>query len=543
MKKHTKLVLIIGIVFCYTPFSYASSDNNGPYSPAVVFPAIANFIKASLATAASQIVVHEMLQGWQSTKAQGESLWEYLTAAKPKLNTITHEELISRPDLTINTLKSLPHEIQTVLNNEQASGTGEHQFMLLYGLPGTGKTTLAQQIALHTGGNYYHVHQKMFDNYSDATVARFLRAYVETISKQTADGKVSTLHLEEFGKQLGKSQQNNDIHSFNHGKYENTWKDLLQDLEKNYPKVRVVACSNFGQDESSELFNSAIANERAHVIKIGAPNESARKTYFTSTCIAHLENQGVKQTKHQTQSAKNQTDRNNKLTHDYIVTAAMHAAAQHKHDDKINQLSTPWTLGRLIQPWLWEDTWNKNSTARNLTTQGYYTPIVDHNLTSATPEQAQLYSDLTAGLRYRQLNEITEVARIDKLAQIERMKTRKEQDNSAYTINKKNRTFSLPDRITMPNKSDDNNSNEIITASFGTIQPHDLVRAAAIKRKQELHRLMNTHPKATAEINKELSTMPVTDIKDLVKKFVAKRNNDIKRGPIDLIESKKNDLT
>ncbi len=533
MKKHTKLILIIGIVFCYTPFSCASSNNNGPYSPAVVIPAITHFIQTSLAAAASQIVIHEILNGWQSTKVKGENLWEYLTATQPKLATTTHQELKSRPDLNKNTFTSLPDEIQTILKKEQASGTGEHQFILLYGIPGTGKTTLAQQIALHTGGNYYHVHQKSLDNYSDATIARFLRAYVEMISHDTTDGKVSTLHLEEFGKQFGKSMHN-DVHSLNHGRYENTWKELLQDLEKNYPKVRVIACSNFGQDEKAEIFHNAIANERAHIIKINAPNECARKAYFTSTCTAHLENQGVKQSKHQTQVTNNQSDRDNNLTRNHLVTAAMHAAAQHKHDDKINQVTIPWTLGKLIQPWLWEDIWNKNSTARNLKTQGYFTPIVNYDLKNATTEQAQLYAELTKNLRYRQLNEITESARIEKLAQIERMKKRTNQQNSAYIIDTTNRTFSLP----IQNECDNNSSNNdtITTIPFGKIQPHDLVIAAAIARKQYL----DQHQEITAEINKELSTIPVTDIKDLAKKLIAKRQKDIMSATKDLIEAKKN---
>ena len=518
MKKHTQLTLLIGIVFCHTSLSIASSNDNGPYSPAIVIPAIMHFVKASMAAAASHIIVNEIAHSWQKTKTDTESFWEYLTASKPKLATTTHEELQVRPDLTTNTLKSLPEKIQAILNNEQASGTGEHQLMLLYGLPGTGKTTLAQQIALYTGGNYYHVHQQSLDNYSDATVARFLRGYVETISHETADGKVSTLHLEEFGKQLGKSMQN-DVHNLNHGKYENTWKDLLQDLEKKYPKVRVVACSNFGQDEKAEMFNSAIANERAHIVKIDAPNEFARKTYFASTCIAHLENQGIKQAQHQTQSAHTQAERNRMLNKEYCVTAAMHAAAIGKHEDKIRKLSTPWTLGVMAQPWIWSDVWTKNSAAQNLKAQGYFTPIVNHDLTKATKEQAATYASLTDGLRYRQLNEITESARIDKLAQIQRMKKRAAQSAPGYTIDIENRTFSLATQSESDGNSSSSNDTTI-TVPFGKIRPHDLVRAAAIQRKQNLHAVMSAHPKLKDKLQQEISTLPVTDIKSLAEKLV-----------------------
>jgi len=542
MKKHTKLMVLIGILFCNISIIQASNNNNGPYSPAIIIPTIVNFIKVALATAASQIIVHEILQGWQITKTNSESLWEYLTASQPKLDTITHEELQSQPNLIINTLQSLPEKIQTILNTEQASGTGEHQFMLLYGLPGTGKTTLAQQIALHTGGNYYHVHQKLLDNYSDATVARFLRAYVQTISDQTTDGKVSTLHLEEFGKQLGKSKQNNDIHNFKHGQYENTWKELLQDLEINYPKVRVIACSNFGQDENSEIFNNAIANERAHIIKIDEPNETARKTYFTATCIAHLENQGIKQSQNITQSIKNQTARNDELSKDYFITQAMHAAAQHKHTDKINKLSTPWNIAIIMQPWLWNDTWNKNNAAQNLNTQGYHTPIVDYNIKNPMPAQAQMYADLTNGLRYRQLNEITELARIDKLQQIQRMKQKQIKNNTAYIIDTKNRTFSIKTNAELNNNND--NAIETITAPFGTIQPHDLIRAATIQRKKDLLELKTTHPEITVEINKELKQLPATDIKDLAQKLKNKQLQIIAQEYKNNIDIKNNgDLT
>lgn len=95
--------------------------------------------------------------------------------------------------------------IQKILDETKISGTGENKFLLLFGEPGTGKTSSAQHIAYHTGGNYYHIHQKEFDRYNAGTIASFLEYYIEEISDQTAEGTISVLHLEEFGKYFGNS--------------------------------------------------------------------------------------------------------------------------------------------------------------------------------------------------------------------------------------------------------------------------------------------------------------------------------------------------
>ena len=70
-----------------------------------------------------------------------------------------------------------------------------------------------------------------------------------------------------------------------------------------------------------------------------------------------------------------------------------------------------------------------------------------------------------------------------------------------------------------------------------------MIRAAAIARKQYLETIKNQHPKATNEINKKLSTMPVTDIKDLAQKLVAKRQKDSAQIIKDAHFDKNNDLT
>lgn len=504
MKKHTKLRLIFGIVMLNASLSLASDNDNGTGSPAKLLPAIATFLKASAIAAVSHIITTEFVESWRRTKKNSESYWEYFTACKPKLATITHEQLKLRPDLHIDAFASLPDAVQSVLHKDKMSGIGEHQMMLLYGKPGTGKTTIAQQIALQTKGNYYHIHQRDFDSYSDATVARFLRYYVQRISDETKDGTVSTLHLEEFGKQFGLST-GNEIQALQHGMNENTWKSLLQDLETKYKKVRVIACSNYGQDGKS--FNSAIANERAHIINVQAPNDAARKVFLTTTCVAHLKNQGIKHAEFQTASEKNQNHRNKNLTDNFLVTPAMHAACKKELQKKVTMIK-PQSLSAYIWPSSWISTWNKRAQAANLQSQGYHTPVVEYHVAHASTKQIKDFVALTNGLRYRQLNEITEDARRDRLEQIQRMKNHAINNDSAYKVDLENHTFSVTTIDYNPENPSEQNK-VTITAPFGKVQPHNMVQAAA---------------KALPDNGNQAK--PITDIKSMAKRYERKKHID-----------------
>lgn len=517
MKKYTIFMLSIGILFSHSSISLAE-DGDIP-KPGDILPLIVTFLKASIMSAATHIITSEMVSAYHQSKKNSDSWWKYYFAQAPKLKVVTHEELLLRPELNTNTFKSLPTKIQNILLDEKISNTGEHRPIILYGVPGTGKTTLAQQIALHTGGNYYHIHQQMLDGHSDATVARFLRIYVNEISRQTQDGSISTLHLEEFGKQLGKSSHN-DMHNVEHGPFENTWKQLLQELEKSYPKVRVLACSNFAKDDKEEQFNTAIANERAHVIRIDAPNDTARKAYFTTTCVAHFQKEGIKNAKAIAGSIINQNERNDKLMDEYLVSTEMLQKTDAKHEAAIASSTTPWSLNTLLWPPSWVETYNKNKAAAKMKTEGYVTPVVDWDLRSATPAQAHEFADLTFGLRYRQLDAITESARRNKLEQIARMKERSSNSESAYTIDAPNRTYSV--------KIDpqDPNNYESVTAKFGQVHPHNLLRAAAYAKIETLDKLKHHHPKSIEEINNELAKINTHDFSAVVNKTKAPENKD-----------------
>jgi len=515
MKKYTTFMLSIGILLSHSSISLAE-DGDIP-KPGDILPLVVTFLKASIMTAASHIITSEIVSNYNQSKKNGESWWQYYFAQAPKLNVVTHEQLKSRPELNINTFKSLPDKIQTILQDEKISNTGEHRPIILYGVPGTGKTTLAQQIALHTGGNYYHIHQQMLDGHSDSTVARFLRIYVNEISKQTVDGSISTLHLEEFGKQLGKSTEN-DMHNVEHGPFENTWKQLLQELETKYPKVRVIACSNFAKDNAKEQFNAAIANERAHVIRIDAPNDTARKAYFTTTCVSHLEKEGIKNAKAIVGSITDQDKRNQKLTAEYLVSLAMHDRAKQKHEAAIASTTTPWSLNALLWPRSWVEIYNKNKSAAKMKANGYVTSIVDWDLTSATPAQATEFANLTNGLRYRQLDAITESARRGRIEQIARMKERSTHPESAYTIYTDARTYSIKE------DPQDPNNNDAVTTTFGQVQPRHQLKAAAYHKIDSLNQLKKEHPELAGKINDELANIDTHDLPALTIKVKANAN-------------------
>jgi|GEM_PF-2289905 len=528
MKKYTTFILSIGIISSQVSILFA--DTGDLPNPKEAVPFIVGIVKNASIAAITYLVQRGMVSTYDNSKKNGGSWWEYYFKPAPTLKVITHEQLSLKPELAINTFASLPQTIQTILTSEKNSNTGEHKPIILYGIPGTGKTTLAQQIALETGGNYYHVHQEMLDGHSDATVAKYLRIYVNMISNETTDGTISTLHLEEFGKQLGKSMQN-DMHNAEHGPFENTWKRLLQDLETQFPKVRVVACSNFGQDGQSELFNNAVTGERAHVIKIDTPNNIARQTYSSTTCAAHLEKEGVKNSKVITGSIENQTQRNQKLTDEYLVSTAMHERARKKHEDAINNSTIPWSINTLLWPPSWVQTWKKNRAAAQMKANGYATPVVDWDLTTTSLQQKKQLVALTEGLRYRQLNAITENARRDKLQQVVRVKQKSENPACLYTVNKEAKTYSL-------SYQDDEGNNVIATAPFGKVQPRNLVQSAACNRIEALYKEKKQHPELSQPINAMISTMSGYDLRSLAEKLKEKRRLDAIKN---LIEYKKHE--
>lgn len=183
----------------------------------------------------------------------------------------------------------------------------------------------------------------------------------------------------------------------------------------------------------------------------------------------------------------------------------MHGACKEEHNSKIAMI-TPHSLSAYIWPSKWVSTWNKRVQASNLQSQGYHTPVVNWDVAHATEKEINNFVALTNGLRYRQLNEITEDARRDKLEQIERMKKHAANNDSAYKVDLINRTFSLT-TIDYNPKNPSEKKELTITAPFGKVQPHNMVQAAAKD-------IPNNGPQAK----------PIIDIYSMAKRYEQKKN-------------------
>lgn len=420
-KKYIIAMLCIGIVFCSSVEISARPDVNSsshaPFLDQLIWPGVTGAILTNIA-------VSEGMSAWHKSKEYGGSFISYLLSIKPELYCLTNEELKQK----INSSKYLPKAIKEKLDKEDVGGTGFHKFMLLYGESGTGKSRSAKKIALENNGNYYHVHNKNLIGYSDRTIEKFLFQYLKEISDETDDNSVSTLHLEEFGQRFKYSEKSESA---------NIWKDFLEKVENHFPKVRLIACTNYGT-KPGEAFDAAIA-ERAHMIKLDKPSMAARADYLNHGYADYLQKTSKEHTIHQTKNCKTQNARNNVMKENFYVTDEMINQAKKEHKSKIDASKIPWTWQIMLNPFSWNKTMKANRTAQKLESQGYYVEAITSNKKiMPTEKYKERYIAATQDLRFRQLEEITEQARIDKLNQIgnikKRLKNQKEDSKIQHRI-------------------------------------------------------------------------------------------------------------
>lgn len=496
MKKYSKSVFLIGIVLLHaTPIqSFGSRDI------AIVFDELTHYAKDS-----GHIIINETIRtiGVSLLVAQSYKTCSYVWnnaktffSTPPKPYCIKNNELKLQPGMASTNF--LPYAIQRILEEATISATG-NKFLLFYGHPGTGKTTLAKLFACKKGADYYHIHQKNFDGYDDKAIIQFLTNYIEDISHVTPDNNIAILHLEEFGKQFVASS--NQISNAQKNEVIESWKCFLEHAKTYYPRVQIIACSNAGI-HAEDQFDTAIL-QRAHVIEIKGPNETDRINYIQSGCMNHLTKQGQIHAQNQinTTASKRYTqqDINKQLQREFHVTDEMLKEEQNKHNQHIKLLTEKqqtWTLALYLQPWLWSKAWKKNQAAENLRHFGYQTPIVTYDL-HLTEEQKTAFIQATKDTKdYRALDAITESARTEKLLQIKRMKERYENKhnsedsvyknpNQVYTINPATRTCTVTHQGDYDATTKKYTDKPItITSTYGSITTTDLVRAAQQKQNE-----------------------------------------------------------
>jgi len=386
MIRHNKRILIIGMFFCYSSTLVSEEGDLSEVIKEVaqstlhtaqsVYSRLHPTIKQGVFQGITSYIAGKTIGKIQKAEASGLSYWHYFTTSTPKLSCTTANELSREFNVQTNEV-NLPEQINKILDDENNNQTGQHKLMLLYGKPGTGKTTLAKQIALKNNAEYFHVHQDQLNRFNGLIQSRLLRSYIAGIADQTKDGQTSVLHIEEGAKQFIQTGLDPAIDK-DHAQYQETWKSFLQDMKQQHPNVLIITCTN------QEKFDSAM-EDRMHAVHITNPTAEQKIDYLKSTCKLHLHQLNNDAASYHTKNAKTQLQRNQELTQKWHVTSEMHQQASNAHKEEVKNQQVPYTFSLLVRPWLWQTAWEKNTKARDLKNAGYFTPIVTYNSNDLQP--------------------------------------------------------------------------------------------------------------------------------------------------------------
>ncbi len=182
----------------------------------------------------------------------------------------------------LDNLKKFVNQIDILSKNKEVSK--EHKIensvsILLWGLPGTGKTTAAKGIAKKLDADFISLNKELFDSSYVSEGPRQLSSYLESIkeySKNNPNKKI-VVFMDEIDGTISIDNGSNTRHSED---LVNVMKRYLTDLQSECDNIIFIGATNkdpngLKSDNTAIKLNNAILSRFNYQFEIGLPDENA----------------------------------------------------------------------------------------------------------------------------------------------------------------------------------------------------------------------------------------------------------------------------
>jgi len=232
MKNHTKLIAIIGILFCSISTIQASSNDNGPYSPATIIPyafgIITAFVINTTATICSQTLLNYIKQAQIDISKQNNVI------------SITHADLKQNQYIS-QTSNNLPEDVLKKLQNEQNSFHDTAKTHIHFnGATKEYGELLAQKIAFQTHSNYYTIET---DPLNPQLNLKDFQTKITRIAEKTTRYNPGIIYINVSQEKLTNHVFNQEL-AQEHNLYTGTLAQAINDLSAKYPHIRIITSSS-----------------------------------------------------------------------------------------------------------------------------------------------------------------------------------------------------------------------------------------------------------------------------------------------------------
>ena len=181
-------------------------------------------------------------------------------------------------------LKNFVDKLDTIYKNKEISkehNIEESASILLWGIPGSGKTTAAKGIAKKLNADFVMLNKELFDSSYVSEGPRNLSSYLETIkdySKNNPNKKI-VVFMDEIDGTISIDNGSNVRHSED---LVNVMKRYLTDLQNECNNIIFIGATNkdpsgFKSDNTVVKLNNAILSRFNYQFEIGLPNATAIK--------------------------------------------------------------------------------------------------------------------------------------------------------------------------------------------------------------------------------------------------------------------------
>ncbi len=234
MKNHTKLMYLIGILFCFNSLLQASSDDNGPYSPAKIVPSAIGIIGAFIINTTARIASNAFTDYFKQTQAHAEF------EKKNAMTSITYAEL-AQNDYIKKSSSHLPAIVTQTLENENSTfHTGPKTHLHLDNSNEDEAKLLAQKIAFQSHGNFHEIKK---DPLKPQIKLDDLDGKISYISQQATSNQPAIIYINLNKKELGATINSPEMSKI-HNLYAGTLAQALKELSVRYPNIRIITNSS-----------------------------------------------------------------------------------------------------------------------------------------------------------------------------------------------------------------------------------------------------------------------------------------------------------